>query len=164
LTKNSLGLEKNEIINMIYAVTVIVYPLVSGLSVSIFLCTILFLLCNLGIKFPSFRKTSEFILFVAPIFLLSCAFFTPVFGKFHEVLGGLSAPLQQEYTNEYLAGYLYLAFGFGFSIINIRQKYTNFKIMGIIFLIIFTIFIFSNLRLIIDLWQHINKVAEQRGY
>ena len=82
--------------------------------------------------------------FLSPIILIICYLLIVPYGS----------PLRHE--DELLAGYVYLAAGFGFSISSIRMKRRPFVITGIIFLLINLIFIILNLIIIRDLFVATN--------
>ena len=67
-------------------------------------------------------------------------------------------------TNDLITCYIYLAFGFGFSLSNIRQSRKGLKINGIVFLVIFALLISMNLFQIIELWKNLSMIAYERGY
>lgn len=126
---------------------------------SILICGVLAILSNKHTAFLFLPSETFLSGWIPPPIIIFLAFFTtPAIG-----CPNFRAFKMQD-TNEILAGYVYLAFGFGFSLSNIRRHRIGLCIYGIIFSIVFGLFIFWNLSFIIQMREQIIRFDEQMGY
>lgn len=121
---------------------------------SILICGVLAILSNKHTAFLFLPSDTNLAGWIPPPICLFFGFF----------IIPIRSSLTHTPANDFIALYVYLAFGFGFSLSNIRQPRKSMKIFGVIFLVIFTLLIILNLFVLIDLWRDLIRVAHKMGY